>query len=207
MDSLLPPNATELQKDFEKVAFRIGEEEILSKYLLNPNECPEYLLPWLAWTLSVDVWNDKWAVEIRRKVIKESLSIHRSKGTIGALKQALKTFGFSDVKIEEWFNYGGEPYHFRAFLEVMTAGFDLTKLNEIYLIIKNAKNVRSHLEKLSIYLTTRSNNPKSAICSFMGETTEILPLTAEEIKINKRFCRKAAFLTDDITTIYPRKKS
>ena len=108
--SLLPPNASKLLRDLEKTGSRLSFLEILNRYLRNPEKCPEHLLPWLGWALSVDVWNETWAESIRRNVIKASISVHRHKGTLGALKRALEAFEFDHVTIEEWFDYGGDPY-------------------------------------------------------------------------------------------------
>lgn len=92
--SLLPPNASKLLRDLEKTGSRLSFLEILNRYLRNPEKCPEHLLPWLGWALSVDVWNETWAESIRRNVIKASISVHRHKGTLGALKRALEAFEF-----------------------------------------------------------------------------------------------------------------
>ena len=78
--SLLPPNASKLLRDLEKTGSRLSFLEILNRYLRNPEKCPEHLLPWLGWALSVDVWNETWAESIRRNVIKASISVHRHKG-------------------------------------------------------------------------------------------------------------------------------
>lgn len=80
--SLLPPNASKLLRDLEKTGSRLSFLEILNRYLRNPEKCPEHLLPWLGWALSVDVWNETWAESIRRNVIKASISVHRHKGIV-----------------------------------------------------------------------------------------------------------------------------
>jgi phage tail P2-like protein len=141
----------------------------------NADRAPSHILPWLAWEMSVDVWNETWAEQVRREIIKASLQIHKRKGTIGALKTALQAFQFDDVVIEEWFDYGGKPYTFRVFINVVTSGFDLLKMDEVMAVIMSSKNARSHLESLQAYLTTKTNVPVVAIGGISGEITTIYP--------------------------------
>lgn len=179
--TLLPPNATQLMHDLESTGSRISFLETLNQYVNNPEKCPEHLLPWLGWALSVDVWNENWAESIRRNVIKASVKVHRHKGTIGALRQALENFQFDNVKIEEWFSYGGDPYTFRVFIEIVTESFNLNDLTEVYATINQTKNTRSHLEILKAVLCTNSVTPYvgSALCS--GEITTISSLAVIEL--------------------------
>lgn len=175
-NSLLPPNATPLQRDLEEsTALRIGKLEIPNRWLMNPDKCPEYLLPWLAWAVSVDVWNNEWVVETRRAVIKASLEVHRKKGTVGALKRALTAFSFDNIEVEEWFDYGGEPFHFKVLVEVLTENFDLLELTEVYSVIQNTKNVRSYLDRLEAYLATKTTMPIIAATITSGEFITIYP--------------------------------
>lgn len=117
--------------------------------LNDPKKIPAHLLPWLAINLSLDVWVQDWNEEEKRKAIEESLKTHRLKGSSNVLKQALKSLDIG-AKVEEWFEYGGEPYRFRVHL---TQGkpLDLRDFNNIYMTIAEAKNLRSWLDKIIAY--------------------------------------------------------
>ncbi len=56
--------------------------------LWDPWDCPEEVLPLLAWAWSVDYWRDWWPVERKRQVIAESPAFHRAKSTIVADRMA-----------------------------------------------------------------------------------------------------------------------
>ncbi len=173
--TILPINATKLQKDLEVIfAKRIAVLGSQNKNITNPDKCPAHVLPWLAWEMSVDVWNENWAEEIRREVIKASLHVHKRKGTIGALKTALSALNLN-LKVEEWFEFGGDPYTFRVFIEVMSAGFDILKLDEVMAVIMASKNARSHLTSLQAFLTTRTETPTLGMACVSGEITTIYP--------------------------------
>ena len=162
--SLLPINASELLRNLEKTTCKITELETKNKYVFNGDLAPENVLPFLAWSLSVDDWNDNWADDVKRNIIKTSVTLHRQKGTIGALKKALSAFNFADIKIEEWFEYSGDPYHFRVCFDISYAGFDINILSEINKVIQNTKNVRSKLEDIKPYLI--SNIAVTNLASF-----------------------------------------
>ena len=98
--SLLPMNATAAEQAIESTISR--QLDLPTKTLWNPHTCPEDLLPWLAWSLSVDQWDAQWPVATQRTVIAESATIHRHKGTVGAVKPALQSLGVT-VDFLEWF--------------------------------------------------------------------------------------------------------
>ena len=70
--------------------------------LWDPLTCPAEFLPWLAWALSVDVWNEGWPEETRRKVIAASPMVHRLKGTKAAVVRALEALNLRPVITEWW---------------------------------------------------------------------------------------------------------
>jgi P2-related tail formation protein len=62
-----------------------------------------------------------------------------------------------------------------VFINVVTSGFDLLKMDEVMAVIMSSKNARSHLESLQAYLTTKTNVPVVAIGGISGEITTIYP--------------------------------
>lgn len=67
----------------------------------DPDVCPENLLPWLAWGLSVDYWDPAASVEEKRALIKNNKSLHKKKGTVGAVKSVLADAGYPNATIRE----------------------------------------------------------------------------------------------------------
>ncbi|MCB2050030.1 MAG: phage tail protein I, partial [Novosphingobium sp.] len=84
---LLPPNATPLERAIEAAT---AHRHPLPVHLIadarNPDTCPPELLAWLAWDLSVDIWQDEWPVEKKRSVIRNALTLHRLKTTPAGIK-------------------------------------------------------------------------------------------------------------------------
>lgn len=174
--SLLPPNASALLKDLEAVSAVALDLETLNRFVNNPTEAPENILPWLAWAVSADDWSDNWSEQVRRNVIKASIEVHRRKGTIGALRKALQAFNYTNIKVEEWFDYGADPYFFRVFFDVVEPGFDVNIIPEVQKVIESTKNARSHLESLRAYLSAEVGLASIGSVIISKEVTSLNPV-------------------------------
>ncbi len=205
--SLLPPNASQLLRDLESVFGDSFDLPTLNRYVVNPDLAPAHILPWLAWALSVDDWSDNWSEQIRRNVIKASVEVHRKKGTIGALKKALQAFNYTNVKVEEWFEYGADPYFFRVFFDVTEPGFDVNILPQVQKVIESTKNARSHLESLRAYLSAEMGLVSIGSIIISKEVTSLNPVIFDhddELENQSDAPTLGAFfITKEITTIYP----
>lgn len=73
---------------------------------------PEDLLDALAIDLKIDWWREGASLEEKRDLIKTCWYVHRHLGTKSAIETAVKSF-LGEGKVEEWFEYDGQPHHFR----------------------------------------------------------------------------------------------
>jgi phage tail P2-like protein len=108
--TILPPNATATELAVEATSARIGDVPVPNATLWDADTCPAAFLPWLANALSVDDWSPDWTDEIKREVIRQSINVHRRKGTIGALRTALRAADLGEVQVIErfgWHDYDG----------------------------------------------------------------------------------------------------
>lgn len=108
------------------------------------NELPEAVLDMLAYDLKVEWYDFEGELSEKRTTIRECMKIHKFKGTKAAIITALKSV-YDDVKIFEWFEYGGEPYHFKIHIKHSHSGY--AKLARLLQKVKYYKNLRSHLEE------------------------------------------------------------
>lgn len=153
-DTILPPNSSALERDIEESGGkkRIEAIDVPVGKLWNPQTIPAEILPYLAWALSVDTWDNEWPDNIKRQVIAASVEVHRKKGTVGAVKKAITAIGI-DVDFEEWFQNGGIPHTFTitAWSNNNRDAEDKTKLlpaafNDINKGVNATKPVRAHFE-------------------------------------------------------------
>jgi phage tail P2-like protein len=86
----------------------------IKKCLILPNidQLPVELLDELAYELHIDWYEPTASIDIKRALIKNSDKVHMYLGTPYAIEQVVLDY-FGDGTIEEWYQYGGEPYHFR----------------------------------------------------------------------------------------------
>lgn len=113
MNSLLPPNASVGEHAIEATTARLADVPAPLRDLWNPHTCPESLLPWLAWALSLDAWKSYWPIEIKRARVAAALDIQRRKGTRQSVRDVVASFGGAAV-ITEWWQQSpaGVPHTF-----------------------------------------------------------------------------------------------
>lgn len=107
------------------------------------------ILDLLADQLSVDEWDPDWKDDQKRQVVKSAMSIHRRKGTPWAIEAAFQAVGLS-VQVEEWFQYGGDPYKFRLSMDAGYDGLSMESVERVATVTAVNKNTRSELDGLVI---------------------------------------------------------
>ena len=88
----------------------------------------------------------------KRNLIKSAIKMHRYKGTKYALEEIFKTLNIVG-NIEEWFNYGGDPYHFKVILQVFNRSINEETETKLRALINEYKNERSWLEEIQFHLS------------------------------------------------------
>lgn len=101
--SLLPPNSSALERALEAATARVGDVPIgTAATLWDPALCPAGVLPWLAWSLSVDSWDSAWPIATKRAACAEAISEHRRKGTRATVEQVLARLDALAELVEWW---------------------------------------------------------------------------------------------------------
>lgn len=148
MRSLLPPNATELERNATAVAGTISDLPLPLRSLIDPDTIPAHLLPWLAWHLGIDAWKDYWPDQVKRARVRAAISIARKKGTAAAVREVVASFG-ANIALREWWQIEpkGPPHTFELVMTVSerddipsTADF----VADIVAEIDRTKPVRAH---------------------------------------------------------------
>lgn len=108
------------------------------------DELPESLLDILAKDFKIEWYDYNWSIDAKRMTIRDSFYVHRHLGTVGAVKRAL-TDVWPPSTVEEWFEYGGDPYYFRAILDASNSAEPI-RVGSALDAIMFYKSARSHLE-------------------------------------------------------------
>lgn len=104
----------------------------------------------LAWELNISWYRQNAPIDIKRQLIKDSEKMSRKLGTKWAVERIIKTY-FGDGYIVEWFEYEGEPGHFKVFSSNPTITNE--NLQEFLSILDKVKRATSHLDGITISLT------------------------------------------------------
>ncbi|KKP40318.1 MAG: hypothetical protein UR30_C0005G0099 [Candidatus Peregrinibacteria bacterium GW2011_GWC2_33_13] len=168
-------------KDESSLAFnelfeRLGTLNLTPMLIYLIDNVEASALPHLAEQFHI-LGNEGWLFAVsdeeKRALIKNAVQIHKYKGTKYALEKVLEVLNLNG-KIFEWFDYGGNPYHFRVILDFFNRGFDETTEKQLLDLIEETKNVRSVMETLEINLATQAQQKLIALC-LTGEDITIYP--------------------------------
>lgn len=142
--------------------------------------------------------------EQKINLIQNSIELHRIKGTPAALEMVFRLINI-DCKLQEWFEYGGDPYHFKLTVMVRDKVFNEETLNLLTALVMEFKNVRSWIEAIHIYLASVSNIYIGA-CALYGEEITVFPWQITNIESKSVYHVGSAQQAFDTTTIYPKRE-
>ena len=141
------------------------------------DKLPSTVLDHLAVSWDATVWRDSWPVELKRSVLKTTISEKRKKGTVKAVKDALASIS-SAASIVEWWQTEpkGPPHTFTIYATQadIEGTIDAEMQEDVIALIDDAKPIRSH------YDFVIQNKAKSTI----NVTAMVRPLTFAKIYDN-----------------------
>ncbi|MEO3990248.1 phage tail protein I [Pseudocitrobacter cyperus] len=178
---LLPVGSSPLEVAAAKAASEIERVPVPLRTLWNWRTCPVALLPYLAWALSVDRWDENWPEATKRNVISSSFYVHQHKGTISALRRVVEPLGYL-IEVKEWWELDEEPGTFRLVVGVLDTGITDEMYLELERLIDGAKPASRHLTGLAISLST-SGDAFVGACCYDGDLLTIYPFTTDEIVV------------------------
>lgn len=143
-----------LRQDEQMQALAAGIAEVLAarpaeidRLLIYPriDELLEDLLDRLAYDFKVDWWDAEYSLAEKRQTLKDNWQVHRRLGTKAAVERAIAAI-YPETKVLEWFEYAGEPYHFKLEINLTGSDFDLERQQRVLDRVAYYKNLRSHLD-------------------------------------------------------------
>ncbi|EOJ0059282.1 phage tail protein I [Cronobacter turicensis] len=187
---LLPVGSSPLEVAAAKACAEITRVPVPLRILWNPATCPVSLLPYLAWALSVDRWDERWPEATKRSVIAASFYVHKHKGTISALRRVVEPLGYL-IDVREWWQLNETPGTFRLEVGVLDNGITEEMYQELERLISDAKPASRHLTGLNISLSTDGAAFVGA-ASYSGDTLTVYPYLPEEITVGGTLSAGAA---------------
>ena len=125
---------------------QLGEQAELVLILPRLKKLPEEIVDELAWQYHVDFYDVAADITKKRELVRKAIARHRYKGTPAAVEEVCSA-AFDTAEVVEWYEYSGEPYHFRV--RMMQESIpDETAMAEMVKAVNSAKNTRSWLDSL-----------------------------------------------------------
>lgn len=148
--TLLPPNAFPIERALDAVeAAALDALPVPVGDVWSPTRCPAPLLPWLAWGVSIDIWDTNWPEQVKRDAIAGAIDEQRRKGTKRAVRNALDRID-PLIGLTEWFEDPAnlQPFTFRLDLpdrNTSAINYDSETIAQLLADIGAVKPLRAHV--------------------------------------------------------------
>ena len=176
-DSLAKQNIIELAKVIDEQLHEINALSELALVYPRIDELTEEFIDELAVQFHVDFYSSTLPIEKKRALVKNSIAWHMRKGTASVVQEMAATV-FDDANVEEWFDYGGDPYFFR--IMILQSDMSEDGIKQVIQLVNAVKNVRSWLEQIGF----RRDIDSTLYCGFAPN-------------LHKRFLIRPAELQDE----------
>jgi len=200
---LLPSNSTPLERQAALALAQIQRVPIPLRTLYNPDLCPLPLLPYLAWTFSVDRWDGKWPEAAKRAAIHSAYYIHSRKGTLGSLRRVVEPLGYL-VDVVEWWQTEpeGPRATFTLQIGVLESGITEAMYRELVWLIDDAKPLTRHLIGLDIILET-TLDAFAGLAIYDGDEIDVYPWSNPDINVSINGYTGMSLYTLDELDVFP----
>lgn len=119
----------------------------LAEIYTRIDDLPEDLLNILAHDFKIDWYDYDYPIAAKRNWIKAGFYVHRHLGTTGAMQEAIRAI-YPNSEVEEWFDYGGNPYYFKVVIDLTNAFLSPEGHERVINRINTYKNLRSHVDEI-----------------------------------------------------------
>lgn len=114
------------------------------------DEASEEALDALAVELQTPLYKNDYPLTVKRQIVKNSMLYYIRSGTRGAVEELLADI-YQGAEVEEWFEYGGKPNHFRVAIDISRTTVPVAEMApaELESWLYSVKRASSALESLS----------------------------------------------------------
>ncbi|NAX31984.1 phage tail protein I [Vibrio sp. V37_P2S8PM304] len=203
--TILPGNLSSYEHELDKaISYRYRQIASPVATTWDPWNCPFEILPYLGWALSVDYYQSHWSEKVKRQVVADSMDYHRTKGTRGAVEQAVENLGLS-AKLTEWWQMVPEGLPGTFVVDVYASDTPLTEeiAAELGHAIDNAKRKSQHLANLTLRARTTAKLHLASVLK-VGEHIRVLPRQQKTIKSAARMHLASGLRITETVRITPR---
>ena len=99
----------------------------------------------------MDWWDSDYSTAEKRRTLSASWQVHKTLGTRAAVEKAASAV-YPNTRVQEWFEYGGEPYRFKLDVGLGEFEWDRERHKRLMWGLNFYKNLRSHLEAVEYHV-------------------------------------------------------
>lgn len=107
----------------------------------------EWTLDYLAVELRTPAYRESYPLDVKRKLIAGTIPFYAHLGTPASVNLIINAI-FSGGHIEEWFEYNGQPHHFRVDIDLTGRTTALAETEEMMLLVDATKRLTSWLDEI-----------------------------------------------------------
>lgn len=158
---LLPENLSSIV-EVQAFSYAVGSQiEKLCAYANNASTyaaieaLPGKVLDILAVELRTPAYDESYSMKVKRALIKGTMTFYMQMGTPAAVNKIIETV-FESGYIQEWFEYGGSPHHFKACTQ--NPAITSADVEEFQSVLSTVKRLSSWLDEIVLDLSTEAAN-------------------------------------------------
>lgn len=110
---------------------------------------PEIILDVLAVELRTPAYSEDFPIETKRTLIRGTLTFYKRLGTPEAVNWVIQAI-FGNGSIEEWFDYDGDPHHFRVSVNNDGTFTSMDSLGDFLRLVSSVKRLSSWLDTITV---------------------------------------------------------
>ena len=105
------------------------------------------VMDYVACNTNISWWDPEYNREEKQRTLQSAWQVHRTLGTKAAVETAISAI-YPNTKVQEWFQYDGEPFHFKLLIDSTYEQVDPEKHQRVLERVNFYKNLRSHLDSV-----------------------------------------------------------
>lgn len=151
-------------------------DSIMIYYMLE--SMPDEVLDLMATEYRTPAYSPNYSIDVKRALIADTMLYFMKLGTPMAVRRIVTSI-FQSGTVQEWFEYGGKPHHFKINIANPNVGPD--DLNEFVRQLKSVKRLSSWLDSISSTLDVEAATFYVGHWVHTGDFIRLNPMIIEDV--------------------------
>lgn len=203
---LIPPNlrtpekkalAAAIKKMFDGVTQRLPSLLIYAE----PGALDNQMCDLLAMTFNISAYDQTFDLDTKRRLVESTLRVSSTKGTATAIREIITTI-HGGARLEEWFDYGGDPFHFKIEIDAFKRGIDEGGYEKLMEIISAYNSAGTVLEAIIVNLRAAGYSYIGGV-TISGDVANVMPEVITNLSSQGRALMGACNLSGESAVVLP----